>query len=205
VKNGERTGLNVSLLYLSNCMSIASLPCLLHLQLFPALRRYTMKTTLLLIFSAIYTASVACFCPSFPQRISLIGTSVVGNTSPKSALFVVTEEDVIALVEEAEDLWAKAYEARKTANELSEKAEAMGKDAEVSTSDATEALKQSISQDKIADATTAQNLSLELGSLLDEALQAQKEADEIEERAEKALAASEAALEQHLIDFPENA
>jgi len=161
-----------------------------------------MKTTLLLIFSAIYTASVACFCPSFPEPISFIGR-VGSNTFPKSALFVVTEEDVIALIEEAEDLWAKAYEARKTANELSERAETMGKDAEVSTSDATEALKLSISPAKIADATTAQNLSLDLGSLLDEALQAQKEADEIEERAEKALAASEAALEQHLIDFPE--
>jgi len=118
---------------------------------------------------------------------------------------VVTEEDVIALVEKAEDLWAKAYEARQAANKLSEKAEAIGLDAEVSTSDATEALKQSISVEKVADATTAQNLSLDLGYQLEEALKAQEEADEIELRAEKALAASEAALEQHLIDFPENA
>jgi len=117
----------------------------------------------------------------------------------------VTEEDVIALVEEAEDLWAKAYEARKAANELSEKAEAIGKDAEVSTTDATEALKQSISLEKVADATNAQNLSLDLGNMLERAIKAQEEADEIEVKAEKALAASEAALEQHLIDFPENA
>ena len=117
---------------------------------------------------------------------------------------MVTEEDVIKLVEEAEDLWAKAYEARKSANELSEKAEAIGKNAEESTTEAMEALKESISLGKIADANEAQNLSLELGSLLDEAERAQKEADEIEELAEKALAASEAALEQHLIDFPEN-
>lgn len=165
--------------------------------------------TLLLIFSAaiiIYAASVASFCSStFPQRVSFVGR--IGNTftsSTTSALFVVTEEEVIALVEEAEDLWAKAYEARKAANELSEKAEAIGKDAEVSASDVTEALKQSISEEKIADATNAQNLSLELGSLLEEALNAQDEADDIELRAEKALAASEAALEQHLIDFPEN-
>mmetsp|Transcript_24097 Transcript_24097/g.37396 ORF Transcript_24097/g.37396 Transcript_24097/m.37396 type:complete len:164 (+) Transcript_24097:38-529(+) len=163
-----------------------------------------MKTTLLLIYSAIYyAASVASFCPSFlPQRNSFTTTSLQPITT---ALKVVTEEDVIALVEKAEDLWAKAYEARQAANKLSEKAEAIGLDAEVSTSDATEALKQSISVEKVGDATTAQNLSLDLGYQLEEALKAQEEADEIELRAEKALAESEAALEQHLIDFPENA
>mmetsp|Transcript_12071 Transcript_12071/g.17869 ORF Transcript_12071/g.17869 Transcript_12071/m.17869 type:complete len:166 (+) Transcript_12071:43-540(+) len=165
-----------------------------------------MKTTLLLIYSAIYyAASVASFCPSFlPQRNSFTTSSPL-QPSITTALFVVTEEDVIALVEKAEDLWAKAYEARQAANKLSEKAEAIGLDAEVSTSDATEALKQSISVEKVADATTAQNLSLDLGYQLEEALKAQDEADEIELRAEKALAESEAALEQHLIDFPENA
>ena len=157
-----------------------------------------MKTALLLVSSAIfYAASVASFCPSL-QRHSLI-------KSPQSALFLVTEEDVIAKVEEAEALWARAYEARKAANELSEKAEAIGQDAEVSTSDATEALKQSISLAKVADATMAQNLSLDLGNVLEQAIKAQEEADEIEAQAEMALAASEAALEQHLIDFPENA
>mmetsp|Transcript_13908 Transcript_13908/g.22860 ORF Transcript_13908/g.22860 Transcript_13908/m.22860 type:complete len:195 (+) Transcript_13908:3071-3655(+) len=170
------------------------------------LRRHNMKTALLLIYSAtIYSAaSVASFCPTFlrqQQRLSLKSPQPIKS----SALFVVTEEDVIAKVEEAEALWAKAYEARKTANELSEKAEAIGQDAEVSTSDATEALKQSISLEKVADATNAQNLSLDLGNVLDQALKAQEAADEIEAQAEKALAASEAALEQHLIDFPENA
>ena len=165
-----------------------------------------MKTTLLLIYSAIYyAASVASFCPSFlPQRNNSF-TTTSSPLQPITALYLVTEEDVIALVEKAEDLWAKAYEARQAANKLSEKAEAIGLDAEVSTSDATEALKQSISVEKVADATTAQNLSLDLGYQLEEALKAQEEADEIEMRAEKALAASEAALEQHLIDFPENA
>lgn len=157
-----------------------------------------MKTALLLIYSAIYyAASVASFCPSLPL--------ITSQPITKSALFLVTEEDVIAKVEEAEALWAKAYEARKAANELSEKAEAIGQDAEVSTSDATEALKQSISVAKVADATMAQNLSLDLGNVLEQAIKAQEEADEIEAQAEMALAASEAALEQHLIDFPENA
>eukprot|EP00984_Skeletonema_dohrnii_P007608 scaffold2776_cov128-Skeletonema_dohrnii-CCMP3373.AAC.7 len=127
-----------------------------------------MKTTLLLIYSAIYyAASVASFCPSFlPQQQRTSFTTTTSSPlqpSITTALYVVTEEDVIALVEKAEDLWAKAYEARQAANKLSEKAEAIGLDAEVSTSDATEALKQSISVEKVADATTAQNLSLDLG------------------------------------------
>jgi len=173
-----------------------------------------MKTALFLICSAIYyvtsaSSTVSSFCPTYlPHRISLFFGGGGGGggkiTSSPTKLFIVSEEDVIKLVEEAEDLWAKAYEARKIANELSEKAEAMGKDAEVSTTDAMQALKESISKEKIEDATNAQNLSLELGSLLDEAVRAQQEADEIEERAEKALVASETALEQHFIDFPEN-
>ena len=166
-----------------------------------------MKTTLLSIYSILYyAATVTSFCPSYlPQQQRPLSFTSPSQPIKKSALYVVTEEDVLALVEEAEDLWAKAYEARKAANELSEKAEAIGKDAEVSTTDATEALKQSISLEKVADATTAQNLSLDLGNVLEKAVMAQEEADEIEVRAEKALAASEAALEQHLIDFPENA
>ena len=161
-----------------------------------------MHSSLLLFFlSAIYVASVESFCP--PQTITKSPTST--TTTSTTSLFLVTEEDVIKLVEEAEDLWAKAYEARKAANELSEKAEAAGKDAELSTTDAMQALQESISIDKIADANEAQNLSLELGSLLDQAEKAQREADDIEVLADKALAASEAALEQHLIDFPENA
>lgn len=51
----------------------------------------------------------------------------------------------------------------------------------------------------------AQNLSLDLGALLKEVEVAQEKADEIENRAEEALKASEDALEQHLIYFPENA
>ena len=160
------------------------------------------SSLLLFFFGAIYQfASVASFCP--PQTI--IKSPSPSSTTSTTSIFLVTEEDVIKLVEEAEDLWAKAYEARKAANELSEKAEAAGKDAELSTSDAMQALQESISIDKIADANEAQNLSLELGSLLDEVERAQREADDIEVLADKALAASEAALEQHLIDFPENA
>jgi uncharacterized coiled-coil DUF342 family protein len=157
----------------------------------------TMKTTLLLL----HIISIAsAFCPNAhhlqkPARIRHI----------RSPLHLTTEQDVIALVEKAETLWAQAYEARQTANELSEKAEALGIDAEKSASDAQNKLQSSVSIAKIGEAQLAQNLSLDLGALLKEVEDAQDKADEIERMADEALKASEEALERHLIDFPENA
>ena len=127
------------------------------------------------------------------------------NITPSpSQLHLTTEEDVIKLVEKAEELWAKAYEARKAANELSDQAETMGISAEKSATDANQMLQSSISIAKIGDAQVAQNLSLDLGNLLERVEEAEKHADEIELQAENALKESEEALEQHLIDFPEN-
>lgn len=81
----------------------------------------------------------------------------------------------------------------------------MGVSAEESASEATANLQTSVSLSKISDAQIAQNLSLDLGALVDQAKQAQDEADAIEKLADVALKESEVALEQHLIDFPENA
>ena len=111
---------------------------------------------------------------------------------------------MIALVEKAEDLWARVENLRNEANDLSMQAESLGREAESYTADAMKSLQQSISEEKIEEANNAQNLSLDLGALLDRALSATREADEIEVLAEEAIAASEAALEQYLIDFPED-
>eukprot|EP00970_Alexandrium_tamarense_P002486 scaffold358_cov207-Alexandrium_tamarense.AAC.16 len=71
-------------------------------------------------------------------------------------------------------------------------------------SDATTSLKgASISEESLKEATDVQNKSIDLGSLLQKAVEASKEADEIEALAEEALAVAEAGLEQHLKDFPE--
>lgn len=110
----------------------------------------------------------------------------------------------MALVEKAEDLWAQVEKLRKEANELSLKAESLGQEAETSASDAIKLLSGSISENDIKEATNAQNLSIDLGSLVEKAAIATEEADKIEVLAEKALADSEAALEQYLIDFPED-
>lgn len=111
---------------------------------------------------------------------------------------------MIALVEKAEDLWRQVEKLRNEANELSVQAESLGRDAEASTADAMKSLQQSLSEEKIEEAKIAQNLSLDLGALLDRAISATQEADEIEILAEEAIAASEAALQQYMIDFPED-
>ena len=162
-----------------------------------------------LILCVIYVALVSAFCPS-PTRTPSVSNryKIHSSSSSSSSLHLVTEEDVIALVEKAEDLWGKVEQLRTTSKELSMQAEEMGEDAESSASEVMKGLTQKkidLSAEKIADLQQAQSQSLDLGSLLDKAAQATEEADEIESLANEALASSEAALEQHLIDFPENA
>lgn len=119
-------------------------------------------------------------------------------------LRLMTEEQVLRLVEKSEELWDKALESRKRANELTIEAETLGLQVESLASDATTSLKgASISEESLKEATDVQNKSIDLGSLLQKAVEASKEADEIEALAEEALAVAEAGLEQHLKDFPE--
>lgn len=161
-----------------------------------------------LILCVVYVALVSAFCPSPTRTHYVYRYSIHSSSSSSSSLHLVTEEDVIALVEKAEDLWGKVEQLRTTSKELSMQAEEMGEDAESSASEVMKGLTQKkidLSAEKIADLQQAQSQSLDLGSLLDKAAQATEEADEIESLANEALASSEAALEQHLIDFPENA
>lgn len=120
------------------------------------------------------------------------------------SLHLVTESDVVALVEKAEDLWGKVEKLRNKANELSIEAESLGQEAEDSAADVLDSLKESISEEKLEEANKAQNSCIDLASLLEKAKKSTEEADQIEVLAEEALAASESALEQHLIDFPED-
>jgi hypothetical protein len=124
---------------------------------------------------------------------------------PLTTLQLTTEEDVIQLVEKAEQLWSEAYTARQYANDLSAEAETLGISAEQTTSLATDSLQSSVSISKIGDAQHAQNLSLDLGALLKKVEEAERKAIEIEKKADEALKESEVAFERHLIDFPENA
>lgn len=150
-----------------------------------------------ILFCALFAAtSVAAFCPYH--------ATAIGQRQHSVSINLVTEDDVIKLVEEAEDLWGKVEKLRTEANELSIQSESLGLNAESSAVDAMKALQGSISEEKMIEANNAQNLAIDLGALLDKAQKATEEADEIEVIAGEALVASEAALEQHLIDFPED-
>ena len=158
---------------------------------------------LLLLCIIVAASSTTAFCPPLlrdalrPPSVSITFRSTV------SLLQLVTEEDVNTLVDKAEELWSKVERLRSEAKDLSIQAESLGREAESIAVIANEALQLSVSKTKLEEATNAQNKSLDLGALLDRVKRVTELADEIEIRAEKAIAASEAALEQYLIDFPE--
>lgn len=146
------------------------------------------------LFCIFAVSSVSAFCPpAAPTR----GCHII-------SLNLVTEADVIALVEKAEDLWGQVERLRKEADDFSVQAEFLGQEAESSSSDAMKLLQSSISEEKLKEANDAQNLTLDAGALLEKALMATTQGDKIEALADEALLASEKALEQHLIDFPED-
>jgi hypothetical protein len=123
-------------------------------------------------------------------------------------MYLVTEDDVLEAVEDAENLWAQALEARKTANALSDRAEEEA-EAAAETAKEIDALfqeqrenRQSITMQQLAQADTAARTNLDAGNLVNRALRASEEADQLEKLAEEALRKSEERLEQHLKDFP---
>ena len=118
----------------------------------------------------------------------------------------MTEDDVIAKVEAAESLWKEALEKRKTANALSDKAKEEAEAAANSVKDASENIIKgnAISLEKVQAADDATRLNIDAGSMVVRAFDACEEAEKCKLEAEGALQASEKALEQHLIDFPES-
>eukprot|EP00534_Pseudo-nitzschia_fraudulenta_P001805 CAMPEP_0201126802 /NCGR_PEP_ID=MMETSP0850-20130426/27524_1 /ASSEMBLY_ACC=CAM_ASM_000622 /TAXON_ID=183588 /ORGANISM="Pseudo-nitzschia fraudulenta, Strain WWA7" /LENGTH=199 /DNA_ID=CAMNT_0047395387 /DNA_START=31 /DNA_END=630 /DNA_ORIENTATION=- len=126
----------------------------------------------------------------------------------RTRTFLVSEEDVLEAVEQAEALWEKALEARTTANALIDRAE---EEATASAGTAKEA--ENIFQNKTTPVTMEQlvqvdnaaKASLDATSLVNEAMKASDEADRLELEAEEALKKSEEKLDQHLIDYPDSA
>jgi len=153
-----------------------------------------MFTRLIILFICSLSWTSA-FCPLHARTTQRVYYSTT------ISLNLVTEDDVIALVDKAEDLWAKVQTLRNEANDLSIQAETLGQEAEVSAADAVKSLSQDkidLSEEKIQEVQQAQSQSIDLGSFLERAVKASEEADEVEILANEALAASEAALEQHL-------
>jgi exonuclease VII small subunit len=121
------------------------------------------------------------------------GTSVVCCRSAKLA--VVTEEQVLAAVEQAEALWTEALEARKKADEAAGKAEAAnanGKSGHITSH---------LSPQIVSLASLADSME-QAESFVEESVKYAEEADKIEATAEAALEQTEKLLEQHLKDFP---
>lgn len=162
----------------------------------------------MLIFLAFLSASVQPFSTSHPLQLH---QQEQGKQSHHpTALFLVTEDDVIKAVEEAEGLWAKALDARKTANAISDRAE---EEAEASSERAKKVeakirdnniSKTPITMETLTEGDAVARSSLDAGLLVNKALAASEEADELLLLAEEALEASEKILEQHLIDFPDS-
>lgn len=118
---------------------------------------------------------------------------------------VVTEDDVEAAVKAAEDAWADALKARELAEKLSIDAEEAAEAAGMSSEAVADELKASnkFSLRMLSGSSDAMGKSLEATSLLSDAVEAAEEASRLEEIAEAALAASEEAIAQHLLDFPD--
>lgn len=118
---------------------------------------------------------------------------------------VVTEDDVEAAVKAAEDAWADALKARELAEKLSIDAEEAAEAAGMSSEAVADELKASnkFSLRMLSGSSDAMGKSLEATRLLSDAVEAAEEASRLEEIAEAALAASEEAIAQHLLDFPD--
>eukprot|EP00310_Coccolithus_braarudii_P012321 CAMPEP_0183350826 /NCGR_PEP_ID=MMETSP0164_2-20130417/21201_1 /TAXON_ID=221442 /ORGANISM="Coccolithus pelagicus ssp braarudi, Strain PLY182g" /LENGTH=148 /DNA_ID=CAMNT_0025522829 /DNA_START=65 /DNA_END=511 /DNA_ORIENTATION=- len=121
------------------------------------------------------------------------------------AVCKVTEDDVEAAVELAEQLWAEALKARERADCLSEKAAEQAELAQASAEEATASMDSATTfrLSMLGDARIAMDSQLNAGSLLSEAVEAAEAAELFEAKAEEALTASEKAIEQHLVDFPD--
>jgi hypothetical protein len=137
------------------------------------------------------------------QHLSTVGDRTLSATK----MSLVSEEDVLEAVEQAEALWAQALEARKTANALSDRAE---EEAEAAAGTAREAENifqnqtAPVSMEQLVQVDKAAKSNLDATSMVNRALKASEEADRLEQLAEEALRKSEEQLEQHLKDFPDS-
>jgi hypothetical protein len=148
----------------------------------------------------------ACSGSRQQQVVSTTTTTTTTAGSRVVKCNLVSEDDVLKAVEHAESSWAKALEARKTANALSDRAEEEA-EAAASVSKEVEAMVNSrtaVSMEQLAQADAAASANLDATIGVNKALQSSEMADRLEMEAEEALMQSEERLEEHLKDFPES-
>ena len=135
-----------------------------------------------------------------------IPTNSVRQRCTSTEISLVTEDDVLEAVEKAESLWAKALDARKTANALSDRAEEEAEAAASVSKDVEEMVnnRTAISMEQLAQADAAASANLDATIFVNKALAASDEADRLEVDAEESLKIMQERLDQHLIDFPDS-
>lgn len=141
---------------------------------------------------------------------SFSSTPAARSRRYRTVCCLVSEDEVLEAVDKAEELWAQALEARKTANALSDRAEEEAEAAAANSMEIDElfqtqkAQAEPITMKQLAAADAAAKSNLDAGSMVNKALQALEEAEKLEALAEEALQRSEEILDRHLADFPDS-
>ena len=119
---------------------------------------------------------------------------------------MTTEDDIWRAVKKAELLWAKAFEARKTANALSDCAEEEAEAAAFISKEVEDMVnvRTTITMQQLARVDAAASANLDATSMVNRELEASRLADQLELEAEMALKESEDRLRDHLRDFPKS-
>ena len=119
---------------------------------------------------------------------------------------MVTADDVEIAVEKCEKLWADALAAREKMDEISTEAESLAEESAASGEEAAAAVDGSdkFKLSMLGDMKAATDKNLDANSVLGDAVAAMEEADRLEALAEVAMEEMEAAIAQHLIDFPDS-
>jgi hypothetical protein len=119
---------------------------------------------------------------------------------------LVTAEDVEIAVEKCERLWADVMEARKKVEQLSNEAEELTEASEKQSAEANAKVEASdtFKLSMLGDMKAATDSQLNANAMIGEAFEAAEEAERLEALAEAAMAEMDAAIEAHLIDFPDS-
>ena len=109
-------------------------------------------------------------------------------------------------MEKCERLWAEAVAARERVEHLSTRAEAQAESSAAASAEAAAAVEgaDKFKLSMLGDVKAATDASLDANSILADAVEAAEEAERLEALADAAMAEMDAAIEQHIIDFPDS-
>ena len=125
---------------------------------------------------------------------------------PHALFLLVTADDVEMAVEKCEALWADALAAREAVEKLSTEADELAEASAASAEETSAAIDGAdvFKLSMMGDLKAASDATLDANKMLSDAVDAAEEAERIESLAELAMVEMDAAIEQHLIDFPDS-